>query len=88
MADGTGRTPARARRVPGGASVLRLPGTKPQQPRCLSGPNQFQATFTLMGPVPPAPSHATVTLPPTRAVPGEHVTVAGWAPLTRLFGQP
>ncbi len=64
-----------------------VPGTKPQQQRCLSGPNQFQATFTLVGPVPSAPSHATVTLSPVRAAPGERVTVAGWAPLTRL-GQP
>ncbi len=65
-----------------------VPGTKPQQQRCLSGPNQFQATFTLVGSVPSAPSDATVTLSPVRAVPGERVAVTGWAPLTRLFGQP
>lgn len=63
-------------------------GAKPQQQRCLSGPDQSQATFTLLGPVPSSPSHATVTLSPVDAVPGGRVSVAGWAPLTDLFGQP
>ena len=65
-----------------------VPETKPQQRRCLSGPNQLQATFTLVGPVTPPPSHASVTVSPVHAEPGQHVTVGGWAPLTRLFGQP
>lgn len=71
-----------------GLRCFGVPGTKPQQQRCLGGPDQFQATFTLVGPVPSTPSHPTLTLTPVDAVPGERVTVGGSAGPTRLFRSP